>query len=179
MKIIIDNNIHLKEISYFETIDFFHLIKKNHIFLSDFMPKILSNKSAFYSFKILRNFRRQNKKGLSLRLGIYYLNKLIGYIALKYINKFDQYGEVSYWIDFDHTGKGITTKSLQGLISYSFNVLNLNKLILLASTLNIPSNKIAKKLNFKFEGLFRNHELIKGLFHDINCYSILKSEFFK
>jgi ribosomal-protein-serine acetyltransferase len=177
MKIIVDNNIHLKEISHKETISFYSLIKKNSLSLREFMPKILLNNSLYYTFKVLHSFRKQNQKGIALRLGIYNLKNLIGYIALKNINKFDNHAEVSYWIDSDFSGKGITTKCLRNLIYYSFNVLKLNKLILLASTLNFPSNRIALKLGFKLDGLIRKHELINCVYHDINSYSLLKNEF--
>ncbi len=47
---------------------------------------------------------------------------------------------------------------------------------LIVATGNQRSKRIPKKLNFTFEGIARDAELLSSGFNDIEMYSLLKSE---
>lgn len=73
--------------------------------------------------------------------------------------------------------KGIVTQSLQFLITFAFNKLDINRLEIKCGTENTSSKNIPKRLNFKFEGVERDGEISSNnQYIDLEIYSKLKRE---
>lgn len=70
----------------------------------------------------------------------------------------------------------INTESMFLLLQYLFETLKYRRVEWKCDSQNIPSNKAALRLGFKYEGLFRNHMLIKGRNRDTAWYSIIDTE---
>ena len=63
-------------------------------------------------------------------------------------------------------------------MKFAFDELDVNRVQIKCATENIQSKKIPQKLNFTFEGIERDGELLAGgKFTDIEVYSLLKNEF--
>lgn len=104
---------------------------------------------------------------------------MIGCIDLHNINTTHQKAEIGYWLDKDFNKKGIMSNCVNKMVQLAFNSLNPNKLIILVEKDNIPSNNVAKKAGFSFDGLEREElKRVKG-FVDVNKYSLLKSDYQK
>ena len=104
-------------------------------------------------------------------------NKLIGCIDLHNIDSNSKKAEIGYWIHSNFTGKNITTQAVRILCDYSFTVLDLNKLIILADVENIASNKVAIKSGFKLLGIRYQDDIRYDKYRDTNEYYLLKSDF--
>lgn len=68
------------------------------------------------------------------------------------------------------------TEAFYLLMKEAFDVLNVRRLEWKCNNLNEPSKRAALRLGFKFEGVFRQHLIIKGRSRDSDWYSILDSE---
>ncbi len=75
--------------------------------------------------------------------------------------------------------KGIATKSMEILIKYCFNELNLNSLYVNILDYNLNSKKLFEKLGFKQEGRFSQKVYKSGEYHDVLYYTLLKKDYNK
>lgn len=69
-------------------------------------------------------------------------------------------------------GKGNGKEATELILSYSFNILNLNKIILEVSKDNEKAINLYKKLNFIQEGHLKNQTYINGAYSDVLIFSI-------
>lgn len=104
-------------------------------------------------------------------------DKLIGCIDLHKIDLNNGKAEIGYWIHSSYSGKSIMSKAVKRLCSYSFEVLELNKLIIFADIENIASNKVALKSGFKLVGVKPQDIVMYDQYRDMNEYYLLKSDF--
>ncbi len=115
----------------------------------------------------------------SLDLGIFYQGKLIGSAGFHGMVKSDRKAAIGYWVDKNHEGQGIVTKSMRCLIEYGFGELDLNRLEILCGEGNKESRAVAERLGFVLEGKMRQYHIINGVMIDDLIFSLLKEDFLK
>lgn len=108
--------------------------------------------------------------------GIFYQNELIGMVGLHYIDKTNKATEIGYWLSDRMQGKGIMTRVVEYLVSYCFDELSLNRVVIRAAVENKKSRAIPLRLKFKEEGILREAQQIRESFYDLAVYSMLKKD---
>ena len=104
-------------------------------------------------------------------------NEFIGLIGLKSTDKVNKKTEIGYWLSEKYQKQGIMTKSVSKLCDFAFNELGINRIQIKCAVGNDPSKNIPKRLNFKFEGIERDGELLTGnVYTDLEVYSKLKND---
>ena len=73
--------------------------------------------------------------------------------------------------------EGIATETVRLAARYGFEKLGLQRIEIVISKDNSPSNKVAQKSGAVREGLLRNRLRIHGLAHDAYMYSLLPEDF--
>lgn len=136
--------------------------------------EIVADTEKFISNAIVE---MQNDKGLEF--GIWQKGELVGCLGLHDLSLTNRRAAIGYWLDKNHQKQGIVTNSVNAIINYCFETLNLNRLEIVAATINKPSFKIAEKLGFTREGVARQFEFVNGQYLDYIHYSLLKSEWIK
>ena len=76
-----------------------------------------------------------------------------------------------------HHGKGYGTEATRLLLKFGFEELRLNRIWLTVFENNPRARKVYENLNFKEEGLMREHALIEGEYVDIVVMGLLRNEF--
>ncbi|MGB4386110.1 MAG: GNAT family protein [Caldicoprobacterales bacterium] len=79
----------------------------------------------------------------------------------------------------EYRGKGIGTRTINLLIKYCFDELNLNCLTANILEYNIPSQKLFEKCGFRRDGVLRSRVYKGGKYHNVYAYSLLRSEYKK
>lgn len=74
-------------------------------------------------------------------------------------------------------GKGHGTRTINLLINYCFNELNLNCLTASILEYNTASQKLFEKCGFIKEGTLRSRIFKRGCYHNVYTYSLLRDEF--
>jgi RimJ/RimL family protein N-acetyltransferase len=106
--------------------------------------------------------------------------RIIGGIALHEIDSSSKRAEIGYWVGEKYWRKGIVSEAAEALLNFSFNKLKLNRVYAFVATQNIASNRLAKKLGFKYEGMLRKHSMSSlGKINDLYVYGLLKKDFKK
>ena len=157
--------------------EMFALVERNRSFLRVFLSWI-DRTTTFEQFVETQTMLdRHMEEGHSLSFYMIYNEQVIGEVAFVKIEHTIKMAEVGYFMDRDHSGKGMMTEAVRTLIKYGFEELELNKIVIKSATNNIRSQKIPQRLGMHFEGTIRANQLVNGEFLDHEQYSILKSEY--
>lgn len=108
--------------------------------------------------------------------------RFIGGIGLT-IELANNRAELGYWLAEPFWNKGFTTESVQAILKYGFEEINLNKIVAVYLTQNEASGKVMVKNGMIKEGEFKDHDVKKdhtvadGEYISLIQYRMLKSEY--
>lgn len=86
--------------------------------------------------------------------------------------------EIGYWCRSKFIGKGYITESVRGLTVFAFEILKANRVEICCDQKNIKSRKIAERLGYRLEGIFRNYRLtVDNQLEDTCVYAMTPNEF--
>lgn len=163
--------------------EFYKLIDKNKSHIGNTFPVTVINTDTLEkaeSFISVSLGNEDRKEGYYFYARDKRTNHLIGYLCVRSIDLRILKCELSYFIDEDFQGKGIVTKMVSDALDFCFNKLMMNKVFICTSEVNLASQRIALKHNFKQEGILRddfrngNGELQNSVY-----FGLLKSEYNK
>jgi len=176
MKILIDENINLELTAQNHAASLFDIVNNNRIHLSKFLPWV-NNMQSVGDFKdYIQNCEILYEQKKEVSFVIILNDKAVGRIGLHHLNLQNKIGSIGYWIDENFEGRGIITKCCKALINYGFKDLNLNRIEIKAAVINLKSQAIPIRLNFKKEGILRQAEWVNGEFIDLILFSLLNKE---
>ena len=98
--------------------------------------------------ELIRNFELQKVKGESLTLGVWISKVLAALITVYSTDWKESSAYLGYWVSPDHRGRGLATRSCNGLISTLFNMDIFEKVFIKCEQKNYPSQRVAQKLDF-------------------------------
>jgi len=160
--------------------DFFGLIYKNKNHISRTFPRTLSGCD---SLEKTRNFIADARSRQSAGDGAYFYIRsvetgaLIGYVCVKNVDRHIDKCELAYFIDEDFEGRGITSAAVAETITYCFDVLRMNKIVICTLEINAASQRIAVRNGFRAEAVlrqeFKNGE---GVLEDVVYFGLLKKD---
>jgi [ribosomal protein S5]-alanine N-acetyltransferase len=104
--------------------------------------------------------------------------KAIGVISLRDVDRFQGTTEIGYWLGRKYWRNGFMSEAVEALLSFCFDKLSLRRVNLNAVVENIPSNSLAKKFGFIYEGTSRKAVRSRAdwRIHDHNHHGLLKEE---
>jgi ribosomal-protein-serine acetyltransferase len=100
---------------------------------------------------------------------------LIGSIFIKDMNWHVGKGELAFFINKEHEGKGLISKTVALVVNECFNYWKLNKVYMRIAEENISSRRVAEKNGFTVEGVLKeDFKTNKGELIDVVYYGLLK-----
>jgi RimJ/RimL family protein N-acetyltransferase len=103
--------------------------------------------------------------------------RAVGFLALMEIRpayRVIEVGNIVYGAPLQRTPLATETQYL--LARYAFDTLGYRRYEWKCNSLNAPSRRAAERFGFAFEGVFRQHMIIKGRTRDTAWYAMLDSE---
>lgn len=86
--------------------------------------------------------------------------------------------EIGYSLARTRWGKGYMPEAVKRVISYTFDVLNVDVIMLRTADDNLKSQRVAEKCGFTYEGTLRHSfRTYNGQIREVRCYSLLKNEY--
>ena len=117
-----------------------------------------------------------NNEGITWAITEKKSNLHIGDFGIWRIDKQNSRGEIGYILHPDFWGKGYMTETLNTLIRFGFNDLNLHSYSANVNTENENSKALLLKFGFKLEANFRENFYYDGQFLDSEIYCLIKSD---
>lgn len=104
-----------------------------------------------------------------------YDGRLVGACGLR-IHGAPEVGEVGYWLDGEHEGRGIASRAVAALVRASFGERRLARIELRTAVDNRRSQALAERLGFHREGVLRNAQAFADRRVDMALYAVLARE---
>jgi ribosomal-protein-alanine N-acetyltransferase len=124
-----------------------------------------------------RNFIE--KRGIRWGIIIRENQKFIGTVGLNGLQLPNKRAEIGYEIHPAYWRNGYTTEAINGILRWSFEKLDLNRIGAVVFPENEASLNLLHKVGFTKEGLLRSYIHQNNQFHDTFILSLLKSEWEK
>ena len=173
----VDDEIELRGCQPYYASDIFSIVEKEREYLREWLPWVDMTTEEKHTRNFLKGAHQMNVGGQQLNTWIFYKGELCGSISYVKIDKDHDFGEIGYWLSKAYMGNGIMTRSCKRLMRYGFEKLGLERVEIRVATENEPSTAIPKRLGFYYEGLSRKRLKIRGVYHDLHQFSMLKEEF--
>jgi RimJ/RimL family protein N-acetyltransferase len=163
--------------------NFYELIQNNQTLLIDHFPHMvqrLADKeiAEFYIREKLVEWLQHRE----FVFGVWNKEsaKMIGYISLFEIDWEVPSARVTYFIDREHSGKGIMTEALWAVVRFAFQQLKMEKLYSRMAADNFASQRLARKCGFRREGDLRSaFRKYTGDLIDLILLGLTRAEFEK
>ncbi len=162
------------KLSMAETI--FMTIDRDRNYLKTWLPFVEFTQQVSDTERFLQNVIFETKNKTIEMFSIWYKEEFSGLLGFNQIDQLNKKAEVGYWLAEKMQGKGIITTCIESLISYAFQKLKMNRLMIKVAMGNKKSAAIPARLGFKLEGIERNGELHGQKFLDLEIYSLLKTD---
>lgn len=120
-----------------------------------------------------------NNEGISWAITLKDRDDLIGSIGLWRIDKENHRGEIGYMLLPVYFRQGYMTESINAVLGYGYNSMNLHSVEANVNPANEASIAILEKSGFRKEAHFRENYYFDGRFLDSAIYSLLHSDFIK
>ncbi|TQR20482.1 GNAT family N-acetyltransferase [Psychrobacillus vulpis] len=131
--------------------------------------------------KMIGHFDRDFNKKSRIKWGIFQKNqsnKLVGIIECMDFNAKVNMVSIGYFLAEEYWGKGIATESVQILIKFLFDEVDINRIQGEVMPANETSKKVLLKNGFMKEGLLRQATLWSGKgIVDLEIFGILQSDY--
>jgi [ribosomal protein S5]-alanine N-acetyltransferase len=135
------------------------------------------------ALELIKLFKSRYKSKLGIRWAIRLKGsgQLIGTCGFNSWNQKMQNTVIGYDVMPEYWGQGYAIEAVEKIVMAAFDGSlacgPVNRIQADTVPGNNASEALLRKLGFKFEGMRRESGYWKGKFHDLNCYSLLRSEF--
>ena len=154
----------------------FSTIERDRKYLQIWLPFVNLTRQISDTEKFLQSIINQPAGRKDDVFSIWYKEEFAGLIGFKDTDWENKKTELGYWLAEKMQGKGIITMCVEKLIRYSFQKLKMNRIQIKVAVSNTKSSSIPKQLGFVFEGIERAGELHNQKYHNLEIYSLLKTD---
>jgi ribosomal-protein-serine acetyltransferase len=151
------------------------VIARNQERLARWEPWAEAPATAFALRAYIQNCLQGFAAGTQVQTYIRVGGRLVGSCGLR-INTYTRSGEVGYWLDERHEGRGIASRSVKALVSAGFKERGLGRVELRTAVENARSRALAERLGFVQEGVQRAAQAFSDRRVDMVVYAILARE---
>jgi RimJ/RimL family protein N-acetyltransferase len=103
--------------------------------------------------------------------------KVIGYVALTYLEKDNSEMSVDVLVNRNYQRRGFGTEAIRGAMQFTFVGLNVRRLCAWCDCRNLAGERLLEKAGLRREGQFIKCKLIKGEWVDSFQYALLQEEY--
>ena len=174
--IVVSNEILLDRLNPNDAPVIFYAIDQNRDFLGRWLPFVATTSSVNDSASFIQTVMKYRDETLNEVYTIWYKGSFAGLVGYHNTDRVNEKTELGYWLTEEITGQGIISKSCHELIGLAFEKMGMNRVTIRCAVGNLPSEKVAIRLGFKFEGIEKDGERHGEHFFDLKVFSLLKKE---
>ncbi len=173
----VDKDIILKEITLEDAKAIFKTINEQREYLGQWLPFVEKTKEIKDTENFIHSVIYEAEEKRELITVIFYKDNFAGIIGFKGSDKLNRKTEIGYWLSEEYQKLGIISLSIKILLKYAFEENGINRVQIKCAVRNQKSKKIPKRLNFQFEGIERDGELLSNnCFTGLEVYSLIKTD---
>lgn len=134
------------------------------------VPETLEEEIAF-----LRQNAKKRRGKREFNYAILLDGSVIGAIGLVVNQRAPHVGEIGYFVDEEHWGRGFTAEAVRLVEGIGFGTLKLHRIEILMSPHNTASIRVAEKCGYEREGYLRDRIRIGKRYEDTYLYAKIES----
>jgi ribosomal-protein-serine acetyltransferase len=177
-ELIVNSEITLNILNLADSQTIFEAIDQNRYHLRKWLPFVDMTRSENDTHSFIKSIVDDVERRQEV-FTIWHKKEFCGLVGLKDIDYLNRKIEIGYWLIEKMTGKGIIVESVEKMIQFIFETLEMNRIQIKCGVGNFKSSRIPKKLGFRFEGIERQGERHHFNYIDLEVYSLLKKEWLK
>jgi ribosomal-protein-serine acetyltransferase len=167
--------VQLRDLSDAEAPELHELIERNRAGLARWL-RWARDQTSDGTLEFVRQARACAAARESLQRGVVVDGRIVGMVGLPRVDAPNHCGEIGYWLDEDHQGRGVMTAAVEALMDIAFDDWQLNRVEIRTDVENLPSRALAERLGFHFEGVLRQAYWVGDRYSDDAIYSMLAAE---
>lgn len=175
-KIVINDEITLKRFAHDIDDVKFKAIQSNRDHLLPWLPWVNNIYFPTQVRLFTENQIKEFNHGRIFGYNIFFNNVFVGSIVIYDVSERNHNCKLGYWLDQNHTGKGIITRSANVLIKYAFTNLEMHRIEIRTAPGNKASAMLAERLGFTKEAVLRDEQYLVKKYYDSIVYAKIKSE---
>ena len=140
----------------------------------DFLHFSTKPRSLRQEIIFLRKTLAKRKKNLAHNFAILYDGEVVGGAGLKIDQHRKYIGELGYFVDRNHWGKGIAGTAVRLLEQFAIRKLGIVRLEIVTLLANHASKRVAVKCGYRREGTQRGKQLHNGKYHDVDLFAKIR-----
>ncbi len=102
--------------------------------------------------------------------------ELLGVVGLDSCVHLHRSCELGYWLRREATGRGMMTEAARAAIDFGFSRMGIHRIRCAAATDNVASLRVIGRLDFRFEGIARQAELVGSRWLDHALFARLATD---
>jgi ribosomal-protein-serine acetyltransferase len=154
----------------------FRLVNRDRDDLREWLPWVDVTRSEDDTQAFIRSaLERFASKG-EIAAGIWYQGTFAGGLGVHPLARLYRTMEIGYWLGREFRGLGIITDCCRTVVRHVLVELEQNRVEIHCATGNTKSRAIPARLGFTHEGTLRQAQCLHGRYHDLELYSLLRSE---
>ena len=166
----VTQDIELRAVEVFYTVDLHNLVVKNRAFLQTAFDWAQHAVSEEDTRRNVQSNQMLHQRGYAKMFLIFKDDALVGVLSFNTIEPTNKAGYIGYWLDEAHQGQGILSQSLQAFMRYYAERGEIRRFVIKCRVANQQSNSVAVRNGFTLEGCLREAEYLNGRFDDVNIY---------
>jgi ribosomal-protein-serine acetyltransferase len=174
-ELIVDTSIKLKILGLSDSSIIFNAMDQNRYHLRKWLPFVDMTRTEKDTLAFVKSIVDDVERRQEV-FTIWFNDEFCGLLGLKDIDYLNRKIEIGYWLIEKMTGRGIMTRSVERIIRFIYEELEMNRIQIRCGVGNQSSSAIPKKLGFIFEGTERQGERHHFNYIDLDVFSLLKKE---
>lgn len=169
------NDCHLRLFEEGDAEEFQRLIEANRAHLQPWLPWA-AEQTLEGTLRFIRSSRQQIAENNGFHTAIICAGLIVGVAGFHEVNWTHRSTSLGYWLDKEHEGRGIMTRTVRALVDHAVLRWKLNRVEIQTAPDNRRSRAIPERLGFREEGVLREVERVGDRYVDGIVYSILAAE---
>ncbi|MEO8392775.1 MAG: GNAT family N-acetyltransferase [Chloroflexota bacterium] len=101
--------------------------------------------------------------------------QLMGAMGIHPEGRFSR-AEMGYWLGVPYWNQGYASEAARRIVAFGFEELELNRIHASYFSENIASRRVMEKAGMIYEGTLRQHIVRDGVYYDLGCCGIVRSD---
>jgi ribosomal-protein-serine acetyltransferase len=154
----------------------FALVDQDRAHLREWLPWVDATETSDDTLSFIRSSREQFASNKGFVAGIWSEQRFCGVIGTHKLDLLNRKGEIGYWLGQSFQRRGIMTAACRTVVTHLLTEIDLNRVTIQCARENKKSCAVAERLGFTEEGLAREAQFLRGHFHDLRRFSMLKRD---
>ena len=172
----VDGALHLVQLQSHNAQELFAVSDANRDHLRRWLPWLDETRDVAATRDFIDYTRARAAAGIALHCAVVEHGRIVGVCGFCRIERAHQRANIGYWLAREARGRGIITRAVSALAQYSFDHMDLNRVVIACATENAESAAVAERCGFTFEGVARQAERLYDRYVDHRIYSRLRDD---